>query len=270
MQRALVGIFRIVPVWIFYGVTALVVPFYMVVHRSGYRSSYRFLRKRTGWGPLRSFFGVYRNHFVFGQIILDRFAAYAGKKFRFEVEGQEKLQELIDGPDGFEIVSSHVGNYELAGYSISTAGRRFNALVFAGETETVMANRNRMFSSNNISMIPVKEDMSHIFLLNSALAAGEVASLPGDRIFGSQKSIGCPFFGETARFPAGPFVLAARRGVLALAVFVMKESVRNYRVVVNELEGGDEKSLALDFAGKLEAVLRRYPTQWFNYFDFWS
>lgn len=270
MQRALVGIFRVVPVWLFYGVMALVVPFYMIFHHAGYLSTYRFLRKRLGWRPMRAFFGVYRNHFVFGQIILDRFATYAGKKFRFEVEGREVLASHLADPEGFEIVSSHVGNYELAGYSISTAGRRFNALVFAGETETVMSNRNRMFSSNNISMIPLKEDMSHIFLLNSALASGEIASIPGDRIFGSSKSISCPFFGEPARFPAGPFVLAARRKADALAIFVMKESVSSYRVIVNELQGDSESSLAEDFAGRLEAVLRRYPTQWFNYFDFWA
>lgn len=270
MQRALVRMFRIVPVRALYAVTALVIPFYMLLHRSGYRSSYSFLRNRIGWGPLRSFFGVYRNHFVFGQIILDRFATYAGRKFSFEIEGEDILRMHLDDRAGFEIVSSHVGNYELAGYSISTSGRRFNALVFSGETETVMAHRNRMFSSNNISMVPMKEDLSHIFLLNAALERGEVISLPGDRIFGSSKSVECPFFGEPAKFPAGPFVLSLRKAAPAVAIFVMKERARVYRVIVSGLCGKNERELVSDFSGKLEAVLKRYPTQWFNYFDFWA
>jgi predicted LPLAT superfamily acyltransferase len=28
--------------------------------------------------------------------------------------------------------------------------------------------------------------------------------------------------------------------------------------------------LAQSFAEQLESIVRRYPTQWFNYFDFWA
>ncbi len=41
--------------------------------------------------------------------------------------------------------SSHIGNYEIAGYSLPTEEKRFNALVFGGEKESVMTNRNRLF-----------------------------------------------------------------------------------------------------------------------------
>lgn len=270
MQKALVVIFKVVPVIILYGVMALVVPFYMGLHRSGYRACYRFFRERLGWGPLKSFGGVYRNHFVFGEVILDRFAKYAGKKYSFEVEGVEAFQALLNSPEGIEILSAHVGNYELAGYTLSTAPKKLHALVFAGETETVMSNRNRMFSGNNVAMVPMSEDMSHIFTLNAALAGGDIVSMPGDRIFGSSKSIGCQFFGQQARFPAGPFVLAARRKAPVVAIFVMKEGIRRYRVVIEKLEYSSEKDLAAGYAAVLEKNVRRWPLQWFNYFDFWQ
>ena len=264
MQRSLITMFRVVPLWLPYGVMALVVPFYMIFNRKGYKAMYRFFRERMNYGRWKSFWKVYANHFRFGQIILDRFGVYAGKKYRFITEGQELMDELETHPEGFVSLSSHVGNYEIAGYSLKPKSKRFNALVYAGETATVMENRQKMLSQNNMSMIPVKEDMSHLFLLNNAIDNGEIVSMPADRIFGSQKAVECQFFGEKARFPMGAFALASKKNVPMLAVFVMKESYKTYHAYVRGIKN------AQDFADNLEEIVKRYPTQWFNYFDFWK
>ena len=264
MQRSLIAMFRVVPLWLPYGVMALVVPFYMIFNRKGYKAMYRFFRDRMNYGRWKSFWKVYVNHFRFGQIILDRFGVYAGKKYRFITEGQELMDELEKHPEGFVNLSSHVGNYEIAGYSLKPKSKRFNALVYAGETATVMENRQKMLSQNNMSMIPVKEDMSHLFLLNNAIDNGEIVSMPADRIFGSQKAVECQFFGEKARFPMGAFALAAKKNVAMLAVFVMKDSYKTYHAYVRGIKN------AQDFADNLEEIVKRYPTQWFNYFDFWK
>ena len=264
MQRSLIAMFRVVPLWLPYGVMALVVPFYMIFNRKGYKAMYRFFRERFHFGRWESFWKVYANHFRFGQIILDRFGVYAGKKYRFITEGQELMDELEMHPEGFVNLSSHIGNYEIAGYSLKPKSKRFNALVYAGETATVMENRQKMLSQNNMSMIPVKEDMSHLFLLNNAIDNGEIVSMPADRIFGSQKAVECQFFGEKARFPMGAFALASKKNVPMLAVFVMKESYKTYHAYVRGIKN------AQDFANNLEEIVKRYPTQWFNYFDFWK
>ena len=264
MQRSLIAMFRVVPLWLPYGVMALVVPFYMIFNRKGYKAMYRFFRDRMNYGRWKSFWKVYANHFRFGQIILDRFGVYAGKKYRFITEGQELMDELETHPEGFVSLSSHVGNYEIAGYSLKPKSKRFNALVYAGETATVMENRQKMLSQNNMSMIPVKEDMSHLFLLNNAIDNGEIVSMPADRIFGSQKAVECQFFGEKARFPMGAFALASKKNVPMLAVFVMKESYKTYHAYVRGIKN------AQDFADNLEEIVKKYPTQWFNYFDFWK
>ena len=264
MQRSLIALFRVVPLWLPYGIMALVVPFYMIFNRKGYKAMYRFFRKRLGYSRWKSFWKVYANHFRFGQIILDRFGVYAGKKYRFITEGQELMDELEKHPEGFVNLSSHVGNYEIAGYSLKPKSKRFNALVYAGETATVMENRQKMLSQNNMSMIPVKEDMSHLFLLNNAIDNGEIVSMPADRIFGSQKACECQFFGDKARFPMGAFALAEKKNVPMLAVFVMKESYSAYHAYVRDIK------TAQDFATNLEEIVRKYPTQWFNYFDFWK
>ena len=103
--------------------------------------------------------------------------------------------------------------------------------------------------------------------------------MPGDRLFGSSKSFSCPFFGDPAPFPAGPFMLAAQRSVAMVAVFVMKESVHRYRLFVKRIgEKLDQalpsrvraEAMANEFAANLENVVRMYPTQWFNFYDFWK
>ena len=279
MQRTLLKLFRFIPLEFFYGVTALVIPFYMLFDRRGYRASYAFYRRRLGRGPFHAILSVYANEFRMGQVVMDRFALYAGRKFDMQVEDMPVFEHLSAAEPGFVQVSSHVGNYEMAGYTLQTKLKRMYALVFAGETETVMTQRAARFSASNIEMVPISEDMSHLFTLNAALLDGSIVSMPGDRLFGSQKSLSCDFFGAPARFPAGPFMLAAQRAVAMLAVFVMKEAPRRYRVHIHRIgEGLDAglpaksraQSLAGEFAGRLEAVVRRYPTQWFNFYDFWQ
>ena len=277
MQRSLIAMFRVLPLWLLYGIMALVVPFYMIFNRKGYQAMYGFFRERMGYGRWKSFWSVYANHFRFGQIILDRFGVYAGKKYQFKTDGLPLMDELEMHPEGFILLSCHVGNYEIAGYSLKTKSKKFNALVYAGETATVMENRQRILSQNNMSMIPVKEDFSHLFTMNAALDNGEIVSMPADRIFGSQKSVECQFFGAKANFPLGAFAMAVQKNVPVLAVFVMKEGMKRYHAYVQEVvcdrQGNKREQmaqLAQNFAERLENIVRRYPTQWFNYFDFWK
>lgn len=275
MQRTLIRLYRFLPLGVLYGCMALVIPFYMLLAK-GFKASYAFFRKRMGYGPVKSFFHVYKNEFEFGKVVLDRFAAFAGKRFRLTVPRMDLFDELCAGEKGFIQLSSHVGNYELVGYTL-VSPRRINALMFGGETATIMQNRAALFGQTGVRMVPVSEDLSHIYVLNNALADGEIASLPGDRVFGSQKTVECTFFGEKAKFPAGPFVLAVQREAPVLTVFVMKEGRRDYKVLLDRLPESEGKTrqervqaLADAYASTLEKVVRQYSDQWYNFYDFWK
>lgn len=277
MQRSLVAWFRHSPLAVPYFCMAWIVPFYMVFNHKGYISIYRYFRLRHGYGRLKAFLYVYANHFRFGQIIIDRFAMYAGKRFRVDIVGEEAYNALDRGAAGFVQLSSHVGNYELAGYSLLPKNKSLHVLVFAGETEQVMKGRRAMFGGKRISMVTMAEDMSHIFTLNSRLTEGNIVSIPGDRVFGSPRHVECQLLNAPARLPLGPFALATQRGAEALAVFVMKESTSRYTIYVRRLprptasdKRAAAKALAQSFANELGALLRQYPAQWFNFYDFWE
>ncbi len=275
MQRKLIQIIRVSPLRCIYVVMSLTIPFY-ILFANGFKDSYRFFRKRIGYGAVKSFFMTFVNEYNLGKVVIDRFAAYAGKTFEVETEGKDAFDALCSDDTGFVMLSSHVGNYELAGYSL-TASKKINALVYAGETETVMEGRKDCFSETNIQMIPIQSDLSHIFAINNALEKGEIVSIHGDRVFGTERTVQSVFFGQKASFPAGPFLIAVQRGLPVVPVFVMKESLYKYKAFVFHLP--DTKGLSRAdaiqalcdaYAGHLENIVRKYPAQWYNFYDFWA
>lgn len=276
MIRSLVVLMKVIDRRIIYCFMAIVVPFYMIFHHDSYLATYRFFRQRFHYGRIRSFLKVYANHFRFGQVIIDRYAAYAGKKFRFELDGNERFMELVNGERGFVQLSSHAGNYEMVGYGLTSTTKKINGLFYGGESKVMMDFRRKILAMHNVNLIEVDESMSHIFNMNAAIDRGEIVSMTGDRLFGSSKAIKCMFLGKEASFPMGPFALAVQKEVPMLAVFSMRYKGR-YRVYVRDIEQDESlpirarmTDMAKKFASELENVVRMYPTQWFNYYDFWK
>lgn len=276
MIRSLVVLMKVIDRRIIYCFMAIVVPFYMIFHHDSYLATYRFFRQRFHLGRIKSFLKVYANHFRFGQVIIDRYAAYAGKKFRFELDGNERFMELVNGERGFVQLSSHAGNYEMVGYGLTSTTKKINGLFYGGESKVMMDFRRKILAMHNVNLIEVDESMSHIFNMNAAIDRGEIVSMTGDRLFGSSKAIKCMFLGKEASFPMGPFALAVQKEVPMLAVFSMRYKGR-YRVYVRDIEQDESlpvrarmTDMAKKFASELENVVRMYPTQWFNYYDFWK
>ncbi len=277
MIRSLVAVMRVLDRRAIYLVMALIVPFYMIFNHKGYKAIYRFFRQRLGLGPLKSFLKVYANHFRFGQVIVDRYAAFAGKRFRFAFDGNDMFLAMLNEPGGFVQLSSHIGNYEMVGYSLTSATKKINGLFYGGESEVMMEFRRKILSMHNIGLIEVNGSMEHIFQMNAAIDRGEIVSMTGDRMLGSPKSFRCQFMGAEANFPMGPFALAVQKDVPIVAVFCMRGKWGVYNVYVRKVTAApglppraSMQDMAQKFAAELESIVRLYPTQWFNYYDFWN
>ena len=72
-------------------------------------------------------------------------------------------------------------------------------------------------------------------------------------------------------------MLAVGRDVAATAFFVMKTSVKKYDIFVVRIDVDKQqpkreqiRQMAQQFASELERMVRKYPTQWFNYYEFWE
>lgn len=279
MHRTLIGSLRWLDVRLIYVFTSIfIIPVCLLLNLNHSRTTaYQYFRQRLGYGCLRASWYTYVNHCLFAQVVVDRFAVFAGKRFKLDIDGYEYFQQLELETKGFVILSSHIGCYEVAGYSLISKSKRFNALVFGGEKATVMKGRQEALSEHNIRMIPVREDMSHLFIVNEALSNNEIMSMPADRIVGSAKVVKVNFFGETASLPAGPFSVTTMNGFDALAVNVMKISAKRYKVYVTRLSYDTQvprkqqmQQLANCYVEELERRVCQYPSQWFNFYDFWS
>lgn len=277
MHKNLIKMLKVIDLRILYVFVAVfVLPICLLVNKSGI-ITYHFFRRRIGYGILKSIYCTYINHIKFSQVVIDKFAMWAGKKFEIEIDGYEHFLNLANNPDGFIQLSSHIGNYEIAGYSLVAETKKFNALVFWGEKQSVIENRKKMFADSNINMIAVRPDLGHLFEIDKALNEGEIVSMPSDRIFGSQKSLLLPFLNGKANFPIGPFSVATMRGLSVIAVNVMKVGTLKYKIYVTPLnydKNAKRKdqidSLAKLYVAELERMISMYPTQWYNYFDLWK
>lgn len=276
MHLWLIRLLRVLDVRVIYAFTfVFVLPVVMLVSPSR-THIYRFMRARMRYSRCKSLWMAYVNHCMFAQLVIDRFAMFAGKEFEVRVVGMEHVERLIALPGSFMMMSSHVGNYELAGYTFKSVGKRMNVLLFSGEKASVMENRQRMFEDNNIGMVPVMDDMSHLFEINRILSDGEMLGVLADRINGSTKSLRKRLLGGDVLLPQGPFSIAVMKSVPVIAVDVIKTAARQYTVFITPLEYDAEaprakqiESLSQAYIDNMERTVRRYPTQWYNYFEYW-
>ena len=126
-----------------------VIPVCLLLNTNHSRTmAYRYFRKRLGYSRFRAAWCTYRNHCLFGTVVIDRFAMFAGRKFDLKIEGYENFSRLAEQENGFMILSSHIGCYEVAGYSLVAKTKRFNALVFGGEKAFVMEGRRERLENN--------------------------------------------------------------------------------------------------------------------------
>ena len=129
MLIALLGKINIRYVYVFMEV--FVIPVTMVVS-PGARIAYQYFRKRTGQGRLRALLSTYLNHCLFGQTVIDKFAMYAGRKFKIYSAGHEQFLKHLRKDQPVMLFNAHIGCSEILGYNLSQA-KPCNVLVYGGE-----------------------------------------------------------------------------------------------------------------------------------------
>lgn len=271
-QNGLMFLMRSIDIRLAYFILRLIIPFRMLFARKGCNAIYSFFRKRLGYSPWHSFVATYKNHYLFGQTLLDKFAVFACKRnfFEFEIEGQELFSEAIEKDSGMLFAGAHVGSFEILGYFLNTDSKPINALIFGGEAAVMQTNRGKVFQTQNVNLIPVADDMSHIFALSNAARRGEIISILCDRFTGGNKSVEVNFMETKVQIPSGAFIIANSYGLSVLSVFVLKHSTIKYNVIINKVEGASVKELAEQYALSLEQIVRQCPNQWFNFYDFFD
>ena len=268
--------FGVFPAYVLLGFVSL---YYVFFSFKTTRIVYEYFRNKLGYGVFGSLIRIYRNYYLLGQTIIDKVVVMSGipNKFTFDFEGEENLHEIVRLKKGGLLLSAHLGNWEIAGHLLKRLNTRINIVMFDGEHLQIKDYLTSVTGKRNVNVIVIKNDLSHIYEISEAFRNNELVCMHADRFLEGNKTMAIDFLGEKARFPMGPFILATTFDVPISFVFGMKESSLHYHFFASEIKQYFGKSkevlrqhMLADFAGEMERKLRRYPEQWFNYYNFWQ
>ncbi|MBN2238014.1 MAG: hypothetical protein JW729_10665 [Bacteroidales bacterium] len=255
------------------------VSFYFVLF-SNKEHQYLFFNRVCKTNRFQSFFKIVQNNFLFGQVLVDKIAILSGnrKRFTYTHDGIENIEGMKEG--GF-LIGAHMGNWEIASELLDNFSVKVNVLMLEAERAEIKKLLSSVQAEKKMNIIAINEDLSHLIEIQKALDRKELVVLHGDRFIGNAKSISIEFFGKKARFPYGPFYMAAKFNQPISFVFAIKETKKHYHFYASEakvypalssIKKRTEivQSIASEYVQLLQNRVAKYPTQWFNFYDFWE
>jgi len=187
------------------------------------------------------------------------------------IEGDEHLLAADAERRGLVLVTAHLGNSELGGRLLAARLRRPTHVVVAAEVDPGVE---RFLRGGPAPVRFVRRgDPTAAVPLVAALRRNEIVALQGDRALGTRGDMLVDFFGEPAPFPLGPFMLARAAGAPVVPAFCLLDRELRYTIAMAKpirVTAGAEAAALAEWVGVLEAMVRRAPEQWFNFFDVWS
>lgn len=260
------------------------VTFYYFLFSKPNRFIRDYFRKVHHYSAFRAWLAVYRNNFILGQTIVDKVAVMAGVNDAFDITHQNGhyLDELAALGKGGILISAHIGNWEVAAQKLNRLNTGFNVLMYENERANLRQYMDGVTTRKKINVIAIDEESKgHIIELHRAFTNNELVVMHGDRFREGAKTMTADFFGRPAKFPAGPFILAAKFGVPLCIVFAVKSGKHTYLFSTTkpiqvprarseaQVQQACQEMLSI-YIREVELMVKAYPHQWFNYYDFWA
>ena len=253
--------------------------FYAFVPRAR-RASSDYLARVLGREPGTK--DVLRHFHTFAATLHDRifFVQRRFDDFDVVVHGGSEVDRLLGRGRGCLVLGSHLGSFEIIG----ALGRqaqvpRVRLVMYrrnAGHLSAAMAALNPELARQVIAL----GEPDSMVQLETALSEGDFAGMLADRVLDGDEAVSIPFLGQPARFPRGPFQVAAvLKRPLVLMVGLYRGGNR-YDVHFERLAdmtdaGRDERATLIDramrrYVERLEHYCRAAPFNWFNFYDYWG
>lgn len=267
-----------------YIVLRFVALYYFLFARKSNKNIYFFFHNVLKYKRTTAYLKIYKNYYIFGQTILDKVALLAGVKTKFTInhDGGTNLDKIADMGKGGILISAHIGNWEIAGQLLNRLNSTFNILMYENESAGLKQYMDGVQKKKNVNIIAIKDgEMGHLIELHNAFSKNELVVMHGDRFRDGVQTLEADFLGKKAKFPAGPFIMAAKFGVPLSIVFAVKEGSSHYHffasdpVFVKRARTPQQteeavKELLQKYLDEVEKMVLRYPEQWFNYYAFWK
>jgi|688.fasta_scaffold159131_2 KDO2-lipid IV(A) lauroyltransferase len=188
--------------------------------------------------------------------------------FGFALENFAHISDGLAAGKGVILVLPHLGGWEWAGFWLTRVMKvPVTVVVEPVEPPALFDFFVEFRRELGMNIVPLGPDAGREIL--QALASNHIVCLLADRdILGD--GIELEFFGETTTLPGGPATLALRTGAALIPCAVYFEGRTGHLAVVEPpmvaaREGrlrDDVRRLTTELARRLEALIRRAPTQW--------
>ena len=215
---------------------------------------------------------------TFADSLVDKMVAMCDKKSRIKFTTQNnadwhEFQKLVNDGRGAFLICSHVGNIEALAAFPDSKGVKIHAFQQICQTSIF----HKFISTHSVrknTIIHPVEDMSvgTATEMFDFLNNGDLVMMAGDRI-----SVGTPgktmsvkILGHECKLPMGVFKFAKSMSHPVFAVALLNTGHEKYTLMVKKLDDKNANNMATEFAEFLEKATLSAPTQWFNFYNFFS
>ncbi len=232
-------------------------------------------------GRPAGFIDYARHIWTFSNVILDRVFLLAGRTddYRIEMVGFESLEAVLAERRGCLLLGSHLGSFEVMRAMAEACPVRIRPLMYRANGGALAGLLERLNPQLAAEVIDIGSPGAMLEVYES-VQRGEVVGILADRSPSEQKFLAADFFGVPARFPTGPFIVAAVAAAPTFLFYGIRVGRRHYRlhlepfadkIVLSREDRHDELRQWIErYAACLAEKCQKYPYNWFNFFDFWE
>lgn len=252
--------------------------YFLVFAAKARAASRTYLRKALAREPRVT--DLYRHFLTFASTILDRVFLLKGRYSEFEVRthGEEIVADLVARGGGCFLLGAHMGSFEVVRALGGDAHGLRVSLVMYEENARKLSSVLNAIKPDITPRIIALGKMDAMLKVEQALERGEFVGMLGDRTIAGEGTMTCPFMGDHARFPLGPFRLAAMLERPIVLMFGLYRGGNRYDIHFERLAVATQ-GLARDalieqavrsYVARLEHYCRLAPYNWFNFYDYWD
>ena len=187
---------------------------------------------------------------------------------KVKIENMELLDEGLAYGKGVVALTSHIGNWELAGIVSAILGYRVTAVAIPYRSSVITRIYKEKRNSKGVEVLLTGTNPKGPL---KALRDNRILAMLGDKVF-TEKGMEINFLGVDTVLPRGPATLAVQTGAFYTAGFFIMEKDR-YRFFfkrINQPPASMEKESKISFlftngAKIIEEVILDYPSQWLNF-----